>query len=303
MFDLDIIEEDWQNNSFSLSENEIIEIFRSEGATLRKYNEKIEEWRKNTHVNIAAYDRLWALMFHDDSIFKKEEELRKKHPYPTKKYLSEESRKKVIEGCMNIVFDATRNWYDFFDRKISQERLYYICLEALINCTKYVLHCEDPVFSLYVYKSIERNAIKNVANWEHLSYREVYAYVVYKKDSDEKYYFLEDEIKQLHFEYGSNEVPMKPSTIAYMKRKEQYEVDYTKSLLEEEFKSDYQKAIASLDEIEKGILSLSYDVNGYPGLTCDEIARYYGIEKKNITNIKIKALRKLRKNVRFNKYI
>jgi len=63
-----------------------------------KYNEKIEEWRKNTHVNIAAYDRLWALMFHDDSIFKKEEELRKKHPYPTKKYLSEESRKKVIEG-------------------------------------------------------------------------------------------------------------------------------------------------------------------------------------------------------------
>lgn len=108
MFDLDIIEEDWKNNSFSLSENEIIEIFRSEGATLRKYNEEIEEWRKNTHVNVAAYDRLWALMFHDDSIFKKEEELRKKYPYPTKKYLSEESRKKVIEGCMNIVFDATR---------------------------------------------------------------------------------------------------------------------------------------------------------------------------------------------------
>ena len=45
MFDLDIIEEDWKNNSFSLSENEIIEIFRSEGATLRKYNEEIEEWR------------------------------------------------------------------------------------------------------------------------------------------------------------------------------------------------------------------------------------------------------------------
>ena len=102
---------------------------------------------------------------------------------------------------MNIVFDATRNWYDFFDRKISQERLYYICLEALINCTKYVLHCEDPVFSLYVYKSIERNVIKNVANWEHLSYREVYAYVVYKKDSDEKYYFLEDEIKLLQEAY------------------------------------------------------------------------------------------------------
>ncbi len=35
MFNLDLIEQDWKNNSFRLSEEEIIEIYRSEGATLR----------------------------------------------------------------------------------------------------------------------------------------------------------------------------------------------------------------------------------------------------------------------------
>lgn len=302
MFDLDIIEEDWKNNSFSLSENEIIEIFRSEGATLRKYNEEIEEWRKNTHVNTAAYDRLWALMFHDDSIFKKEEELRKKYPHPTKKHLSEESRKKVIEGCMNIVFDATRKWYDFFDKKISQERLYYVGLEALINCTKYVLHCEEPVFSEYVYKSIERNVIKNVANWEHLSYRDIYAYVKNHKDNC-KYDDYGNEIKQLHFEYETSEIPIKPSEILYIKRKDLYDVDYIKDISKEEFMRDYKKATKGLDDIEKAIISLSYDIDGYPGLTYNEIADYYDLDKKNVGNIKKKALRKLRKNARLNEYI
>lgn len=33
MFDLDTIESDWKEHSFSLSEEEIIEIFRNEGAT------------------------------------------------------------------------------------------------------------------------------------------------------------------------------------------------------------------------------------------------------------------------------
>lgn len=46
MFDLDMIETDWLNNSFRLSEEEIIEIYRSENITLSKYYEQIEEYKK-----------------------------------------------------------------------------------------------------------------------------------------------------------------------------------------------------------------------------------------------------------------
>ena len=110
---------------------------------------------------MPAEERLLLAIFGEDKeIIKREEELRAKYECPTKKRLSNELQKKVVEGSLDIVFEETRYWYKFFKEKIEIERLYYICLEALINSTKYMIHCEKPVFKLYVLKSIKRNVIK-----------------------------------------------------------------------------------------------------------------------------------------------
>ena len=63
MFDLDAIEKDWLNNSFKLSEEEIIEIYRSENITLNKYYLELEEYRKNTKVGMTAGERLLLEFF------------------------------------------------------------------------------------------------------------------------------------------------------------------------------------------------------------------------------------------------
>lgn len=299
MFNLVTIENDWKENSFSLSEDEIIEIFRSEGVTLSRYEEEIEEYNKNTHVNLSAEDRLLRIIYGDSSIEKKEEELRKIYKFPTKKHLSIESQRKIVEGCMYMVFNSTRQWYSFFEGKISEERLYYVCLEALIICVKYAVHCEDPVFELYVYKSIDRSVIKNVARWEHLSYRDVYAYV---NNKGMKKDFYGNEIKELHFDYDETEILESPATIAYLNRNNHYDVDYIKDVSSDQFIDDYHNALDDLSNIEETVMQLSYDENGFSGLTYGEIAEYIGCEKKDIANIKRRALRKLKKNDRLNGY-
>ncbi len=300
MFDLDAIENDWLLHSFYLSEEEIIEIFRNEGATWSKYNEELDQYTKNTSINITAEERLLAAFFGDNYILKKEEELREKYPFPEKKHLSEKSQRIVVEGCMYMVFNSTRHWYSFFNEKISQEKLYYVCLEALIKCVKYVIHCEDPVFELYVYKCIERNIIKNIAKWEHLSYRDVYTYV---HNINSKYDLYGNEVKELNFGYDDKEIPESPASIAYMKRNEQYIEDYTKGISSKQFMYDYKNALNKLSEIEKDVMHLSYDINGFQGLTYNEISEYLGVPKKDIANAKKRAIRKLRNNSKLNKYI
>ncbi|MBP3635078.1 MAG: hypothetical protein J6J17_01285 [Bacilli bacterium] len=304
MFDLDMIENDWKDHSFSLNEEEIIEIFRNEGATWSKYNEELAQYRKNTSINITPEERLLAIIFRDNEILKKEEELRKKYSYPEKKHLSSNSQKIIIEGCMYMVFNATREWYHFFNEKISQEKLYYVCLEALIKCVKYAIHCENPVFELYVYKCIERNVIKNIAKWEHLSYRDVYIYVhnIYSE-----LYFEYDahgnKVKELNFGYDDKETPESPATIVYMKRNVQYIEDYIKDISSKQFMYDYKNALDKLSEIERAVMQLSYDINGFRGLTYNEISEYLGLSKNDIANAKRRAIRKLRNNNKLNKYI
>ncbi len=299
MFDLDIIENDWKEHSFSLSEEEIIEIFRNEGATWSKYNEELVQYKKNTGINITPEERLLAIIFGDNEILK-EEELRKKYSYPKKKHLSSNSQKVIIEGCMYIVFNATREWYHFFNEKISQEKLYYACLEALIKCVKYVIHCEKPIFELYVYKCIERNVIKNIAKWEHLSCCDVYTYV---HNIDSKYDAYGDKVKELNFEYDDKETPESPATIVYMQRNDQYIEDYIKNISAKQFMYDYNNALDKLSEIERFVMQLSYDINGFQGFTHNEIAEYLGLSKSDITNAKRRAIRKLRNNNKLNKYI
>lgn len=46
MFNLENIEKDWIENSYSLSEEEILDIFREDNATIPQYEESMEEWHK-----------------------------------------------------------------------------------------------------------------------------------------------------------------------------------------------------------------------------------------------------------------
>ncbi len=299
MFDLDTIENDWKDHSFSLSEEEIIEIFRNEGVTWSKYKEELAQYKRNTCI-ITPEERLWAMISGDNEILKKEEELRKKYSFPKKKHLSSSSQKIIIEGCMYMVFNATRQWYHYFNEKISQEKLYYLCLEALMNCVKYVIHCEDPVFELYVSKCIERNVIKNIARWEHLSYREVYTYV---HNTCSKFDAYGNEVKELSFSYDDNEIPESPVTILYMKRNDQYIEDYVSGISSKQFICDYNDALEKLSRIERKVMQLLYDINGFQVLTYNEISEYLGLSKSEITNAKRRAIRKLKNNEKLNNYL
>lgn len=298
MFDLDIIEIDWLNNSFRLSEEEIIEIYRSENITLSKYYEQIEEYKKNTRVEMTAEERLLHAFFgNNKEIIERENELSKKYKFPTKKYLSKDLQKKVVEGSLHIVFDSTREWYKFFDGKLSMERIYYVCLEALMNSTKYMLHCEKPVFKLYVLKAIKRNIIKHVARWEHITYREAYEII-------DVYIFLEQcgiEL-ELSLDYDNKEELEKPAKIFYLLKNDSYDVDYIKNISSDEFIKDYTCSLDSLDDVARMVMQMSFDIEGNRGLADAEIADYLGIESRKISNIRRKAIRALRKNMILNTY-
>ena len=303
MFDLDMIEADWLNNSFKLSEDEIIEIYRSENITLSKYNEQIEEYKKNTHIEMSAEERLLRAIFgNDKEIIERENELRKQYEFPTKKYLSMDLQKKVIEGSLHIVFDSTREWYKFFDGKLSMERIYYVCLEALMNSVKYMLHCEKPVFELYVLKSIERNIIKHIARWEHITYREAYKIINnYFVDSD---YVLEQHGKELELslDYDDKEELEKPTKIFYRLKNDSYDVDYIKNISSDEFMKDYISSLDNLDDIARMVMQMSFDIEGNRGLTNAEIADYLGIESTKVSNIRRKTIKTLRKDIKLNIY-
>lgn len=303
MFDLDMIEADWLNNSFRLSEDEIIEIYRSENITLSKYNEQIEEYKKNTHIEMSAEERLLRAIFgNDKEIIERENELRKQYEFPTKKNLSMDLQKKVVEGSLHIVFDSTREWYKFFDGKLSMERIYYVCLEALMNSVKYMLHCEKPVFELYVLKSIERNIIKYVARWEHITYREAYEIINnYFVDRD---YVLEQYGKELKLslDYDDKEELEKPAKIFYRLKNDSYDVDYIKNISSDEFMKNYAHSLDELDDVTRMVMQMSFDIEGNRGLTNVEIADYLGIESRKISNIRRKAIKTLRKDKKLNTY-
>lgn len=302
MFDLNMIEADWLNNSFRLSEDEIIEIYRSENITLSKYNEQIDEYKKNTHIEMSAEERLLrAILGNDKEIVERENELRKQYDFPKKKYLSKDLQKKVIEGSLHIVFDSTREWYNFFDGKLSMERIYYVCLEALMNSVKYMLHCEKPVFELYVLKSIERNLIKHVARWEHITYREAYEII--------NNYFVDNSVLKQHgkelelsFDYEDKEESEKPAKIFYRLKNDSYDVNYIKNISSVEFMKDYISSLDSLDDIARMVMQMSFDIEGNRGLTNAEIADYLGVESRKVSSIRKKAIKTLRKDMKLNTY-
>ena len=221
---------------------------------------------------------------------------------PVRKYLNKDLQKKVIEGTLYIVFDSTREWYKFFDGKVSMERIYYVCLEALMNSVKYMLHCEKTVFELYVLKSIERNIIKYVARWEHITYREAYEIINnYFVDRD---YVLEQYGKELELslDYDDKEELEKPAKIFYRLKNDSYDVDYIKNISSDEFMKDYISSLDNLDDIARMVMQMSFDIEGNRGLTNAEIADYLGIESTKVSNIRKKAIKTLRKDIKLNTY-
>lgn len=305
MFNLDLIEEDWKNNSFRLSEEDVIEIYRSEGATLCQYQEEMDKYRKQTNsciLDLSSESRLLRVIFGEDKeVYEQGNRLIDETPRPQKKHLSKENQMKVVEGCLYLVFDETRKWYNFFQEKLSMEKIYYICLEALINSVKYMVHCGHPVFRFYVSKSIEQNIINYVSRFMHITYREA------KENIDD--YFLGiiceeayDGSKK-HFKFDLKEEPEKPSKIYYRLKNQSYYVEYIEKISSSKFMEDYKAALENLDEDAKIVMQLSFDNNGYRGLTSSEIADYLGIDRKKVYNIKRRAIKVLRKDINLNRYI
>ncbi|MBR1376917.1 MAG: sigma-70 family RNA polymerase sigma factor [Bacilli bacterium] len=304
MFDLDMIELDWKNNSFCLSEEEIIEIYRGEGATLKQYFEEVDKYYEKTKSSFSAEDRLLAAMFGNRElcdVIEKERKLHEKIPYPSKTRLSKESQRKVIEGCLGVVFDETRNWYNFFNGKIPMEKIYYVCLEALMNAVKYNTHNEKPTFKFYIEKCIERNIIKYVARWEHISYREAYR-IIFDIPECEMDVFSIKKGKELSFDYDKEEVEP-PSKIFYRMKDESYDVDYIKDISSNEFMYDYKEALNNLDDEAKNVMGLLFDASGNTVLTYNEISEYLGVNPDKISKIKKKAIKKLRENEKLKSYI
>lgn len=300
MFDLDLIEQDWKNNSFSLNEEEIIEIFKSEDVTLSNYH------KENVH-ELSAEERLLRAFYKDQETLEEKEKSQKMIDVifkPKKKHLSKENQKKVVEGSLYLVFDETRRWYSFFDQKLSMEKIYYICLEALVNSVKYMIHCEKPVFRLYILKSIERNIIKHVARYMHITYREAYKMIRDKYAIGEESSFEQlNKNLELLLDFESKEEPEKPSKIYWQLKNEYYYINYIKHISSNQFLVDYTSALENLDDTAKIVMELSFDIDGYRGLTNAEIADYLGIDVKKVADIRKRSIKTLRKNAKLNSYL
>ena len=298
MFDLDEIERDWKENSFCLTDEAIMDIFVQEGVTNEAYQKECDEHFKH-RKKINPMDRLLASIFGEEE--KKEELDKKEMEYatefnesiPKRKHLSQESQMKVVEGCMDVVFEDTRYWYEDLDRKISMEKLYNICIDSLIKSAKYCMHYSTkPCFRAYVNKSIKNNISEHIAKWEHITVREADKRI-------KRHDIFKEDILKLDYD---KEIPTKQSYIYEMIKNDSYDVDYTKRLIQEEFMSEYDEILEELPYLEKMVMRLSYDDNGENGLTTNQISDYIGVEPKEVKNAKRRVITKLRKDNRFNKY-
>ena len=369
MFDLDVIEKDWKENSFRLTDKEIRQIYISEGVTTKAFSEKLEELEKKKKYGTAD-DKLIDLIFGkpkvskfddfesneslllakepftiddidnkiDDDIcdcFPSEEEMEeivelqmkelreKKEELESQTFsfdeyfrrrrelkktfrLSRESQMKIVEGCMDLVFDETRGYYQQLDKKVSMEEIYYLCLESLISAVKYCIHyTTKDCFRSYAASFMRRNIVNYMAKKEGISYKNAYCITFKLFNPDLSIYGDENmelyDVREFSYDYD-RETPYKPSAIYNMTKDESYDIDYTKDISSEEFMNTYNKAISELDDIDKKIMGLVYDKDGESVLTHAEIADILGVDVNKLINTKRKVKNRLRNDYRFNKY-
>lgn len=313
MFDLDEIERDWKENGHHLTDKEILEIYKQEGVTTKEYKKYMENVYKVMR-EFTPQERLMRQIFGND---KEIEEDRRIYEYKKAKLykpqLSKESQNKVVEGCLDIVFDSTREWYEYFKGNIPMENLYNICLDTLISSAKHCIHYYTKTcFRSYVIVGIRKNMIKFVSRLEHIPYRNAYAIINDYYEGIDEYKIPIDSwcaIKpgyKKEFEYDYNydkEEPTKASYIYEMIKNDSYDVDFIKKQLNEEFLSDYEEIIEELPYLEKMVMRLFYSSDGLEGLSIKEISDYLGIEPNQVINAKRRVLRKLRKNEKLISYL
>lgn len=313
MFDLDAIEKDWKENSFCLSDKDILEIYKAEGITTTAFKEEIDSIKDRFPHNPTAEERLIASIFGDskrEEIEKQDKEIQDQIDacLSDRRRLSEDAQKKIIEGCMDVVFDSTRFWYDFFDAKVPIEKLYYVCLEALISSVKYCVHFSTKsCFKSYVHESIRKNIIKHMAKWEHISYRNAF-YIIDKIQSDkygipQREELYRSEFKP-YFEYDYDRMQVeKPSRMYERLKNFGEEVNFVGITSSSLFMSDYEEALADLPKRQEYIMRLSFDSNGYRHLSTKEIGDKLGVDRSKVEKTKAKALLKMRNNERLQRYI
>ncbi len=113
---------------------------------------------------------------------------------------------------------------------------------------------------------------------------------------------LDKNLKSL-FDRVEKEEPEKPSKIYYRLKNDYYNTNYIKNISSNEFMIDYNMALEKLDDIAKMVMQLSFDANGYRGLSNREIADYLGIDVKKISTIRRRAMKVLRKDKKLRTYL
>ena len=322
MFDLDAIEKDWKDNSFRLTDEEIRKIYIAEGVTTKAYSDIVNDFFESLPKSeLTAEERLLAVIFNDEESKTKLDENRKvemvrekliSENYPKKPRLSIESQKKVVEGCMDLVFENTKFFYKKFGGNIPIESLYYVCLESLMKAVKYCVHYSSKnCFRSYASKGILVDVIDFVASKEGIPYRNALAiydgtmvdYMKFPWFYENDPYIKPDFVSEFTYKkFMAKEETYKPSSVYYMTKDTPYYEDYTEDISNEEFMKDYAEALQKLPEDERMVMSLAYDKDGYPGLTHSEISDYLGISVSDISNIKRRAKKKLKSDKRIIKY-
>lgn len=301
MFDLDFIENNWKQLSLKLSDEDVINIFKSDGATYTQYENEMQEYKKNTSLMSAEDRLLYSLFGTNNELIEKENKLREKYKEPEMKKLSPSNQKRVVEGCLDVVFDETKKWYNYFEKNVDIEKIYYVCLETLISTAKNCTLAESVPFRHYVFKCIERSIINLISKLEHIHYRDAWCIINndgYKIDNVD--YFKQ---VKMEFKYNYHDLEMeKPSKIYDRLKNEYYDVDYLKDYSSEEFINIYNQALDEMDDLSKNVMRLIFDSNGNSILTYNEISDFLGINPNKVYRIKRKVLKKLKQDERILDY-
>ena len=194
MFDLDLIEDDWKKNSFQLTDEEVFEIYKSEGVTKKDYEMKKEEIL-SSYKKISPEEKLLISIFGDEKEKKELDEIDREKYEKVKEIsirLSHSSQMKVVEGTLDVVFDSTRYWYEKLNKSIPMEEIYNLSIDSLMNAAKYCIHFSTKMcFRSYAYEFIRRNMISLVARKERISYKNAYC-IIYNRFT--KYYEEENRL-------------------------------------------------------------------------------------------------------------
>lgn len=304
-FDLDIIEEDWKTNCTCLSDKEILEIYKQEDVTTGVYYKELNELRESL-PNVSGDDRILA------AIFNRQEELERirkmdqenwekiEAKMRDRRYLSADSQKRVVEGTMDVVFHATRSWHKAFEGHVPMEEIYYVCVRALLNATKYCLHYSTKkCFRAYVRESIRRAITKFMAQREHISYRNAY-YIIYELYTI--YGFNPEYNDFFEYEYYNAMQVESPSAIYERIRHLTYEEDYVGIIDSSLFMQEYSSELARMKPGWERVMRLLYDAEGHRIRTIKEVSEILGKPPETIEKVKRKAIGILRENKKLNMF-